>query len=161
MTSSGEVLSTKRSRERNDADPTTLKPIPHRQFSRLELCSRSYGNQQNADLDLSAPQAGSACRCDLTALSHRSAAFIALTDARCSELLKIKGSALVAHLLKELLFVRLTPCSQITGDRDSISTMASVNSLLTAANSLFAASWHITKNASAITAQHASIVRAL
>jgi hypothetical protein len=133
----------------------------------LELCSRSYGNQQNADLDLSAPQAGRglrggcACRCDLTALSHRSAAFIALTDARCSELLKIKGSALVAHLLKELLFVRLTPCSQITGDRDSISTMASVNSLLTAANSLFAASWHITKNASAITAQHASIVRAL
>ena len=57
--------------------------------------------------------------------------------------------------------MRLTPCSQITGDRDSISTMASVNSLLTAANSLFAASWHITNNVSAITAQHATIVRAL
>jgi hypothetical protein len=96
-----------------------------------------------------------------TAFSHRSAAFIASSYARCSELLEIKGSALVAHLLKELLLVRLTPCNQITGDRDSISTMASVNSLLTAANSLFAASWHITNNVSAITAQHASIVRAL
>lgn len=101
-----------------------------------------------------------ACRCDHTALSHRSAAFIALSDACCSELLKFKGSALVAHLLKELFFVRLTP-RKITGDRDSIPTVASVNSLLTAANSLFAASWHITNSVSAISAQHASIVRAL
>jgi hypothetical protein len=100
-----------------------------------------------------------ACRCDRIALSHRSAAFIALTDARGFELLKIKGSALIAHLLKELFFVRLTPRNQITGDRDSISTVASVNSLLTATNCLFAASWHITNNVSAITAQHASIVR--
>ena len=104
---------------------------------------------------------GRACRCNRTALSHRPAAFIALTDARSSELLKIKGSALVAHLLKELFFVRLTPRDQITGDRDSIPTMPSVNSLLTATNSLFAASWHITNNVSAISAQHATIVRAL
>ncbi len=54
--------------------------------------------------------------------------------------------------------MRLTPRNQIAGDRDSIPTMASVNSLLTAATSLFAASWHITNNVSRISAQHASVV---
>lgn len=166
-TSSGEAFSTQYTLRSAVTQTPRPKSIPHWQFGRLQLGILSHGNQQNAELDLSAPQSaersrgGCACHCDRTSLSHRSAAFIALADARCFELLKIKGSALITHLLKELFFVRLTPRDQITGDRDSIPTMPSVNSLLTATNSLFAASWHITNNVSAISAQHASIVRAL